>query len=99
MPETGIPLTKNAAGRRVPESVNGRPQTPYQGVGCYRPEARKAAPPIRSCTDYPDDGDKRLPDLTAALEACGVTGVITGKALYSGTLDFKEALAMAHSKE
>ncbi len=33
------------------------------------------------------------------LEASGVTGVITGKALYSGTLDFKEALTVAQSKE
>lgn len=29
------------------------------------------------------------------LEICGVIGVITGKALYSGTLDFKEALSVA----
>jgi phosphoribosylformimino-5-aminoimidazole carboxamide ribotide isomerase len=28
------------------------------------------------------------------LEASGVTGIITGKALYSGTLDFKEALSI-----
>ena len=33
------------------------------------------------------------------LEACGVTGVITGKALYSGTLDFAEAVSMAQSKQ
>jgi phosphoribosylformimino-5-aminoimidazole carboxamide ribotide isomerase len=33
------------------------------------------------------------------LEASGVTGVITGKALYSGTLDFKEALSVAQLKE
>ena len=32
------------------------------------------------------------------LEAFGVIGVITGKALYSGTLDFKEALAVAQFK-
>jgi phosphoribosylformimino-5-aminoimidazole carboxamide ribotide isomerase len=32
------------------------------------------------------------------LEAVGVIGVITGKALYSGALDFKEALAAAQSK-
>jgi phosphoribosylformimino-5-aminoimidazole carboxamide ribotide isomerase len=32
------------------------------------------------------------------LEASGVTGVITGKALYSGTLDFKEALSVARKK-
>jgi phosphoribosylformimino-5-aminoimidazole carboxamide ribotide isomerase len=33
------------------------------------------------------------------LEACGVIGVITGKALYSGTLDFKEALSVAQFKK
>jgi len=33
------------------------------------------------------------------LEACGVIGVITGKALYSGTLDFEESLAVAQSKK
>jgi phosphoribosylformimino-5-aminoimidazole carboxamide ribotide isomerase len=32
------------------------------------------------------------------LEAVGVTGIITGKALYSGTLDFKEALRVVRSK-
>jgi len=32
------------------------------------------------------------------LEASGVVGVITGKALYSGTLDFREALAAAKSQ-
>jgi len=32
------------------------------------------------------------------LESVGVIGVITGQALYSGTLDFKEALAVAQSK-
>jgi len=33
------------------------------------------------------------------LEAAGVTGIITGKALYSGTLDFKEALRVVKSKD
>ena len=33
------------------------------------------------------------------LESCGVTGVITGKALYSGTLDFAEAVSMAQSRQ
>jgi phosphoribosylformimino-5-aminoimidazole carboxamide ribotide isomerase len=32
------------------------------------------------------------------LAASGVTGVITGKALYSGTLDFKEALSVVRKK-
>ena len=30
-----------------------------------------------------------------SLESCGVIGVITGKAIYSGTLDFKEAVGIA----
>ena len=33
------------------------------------------------------------------LETVGVIGVITGKALYSGTLDFKESIAVARSAE
>jgi phosphoribosylformimino-5-aminoimidazole carboxamide ribotide isomerase len=32
------------------------------------------------------------------LKSCGVIGVITGKALYSGTLDFKESLALIRSE-
>jgi phosphoribosylformimino-5-aminoimidazole carboxamide ribotide isomerase len=32
------------------------------------------------------------------LETVGVVGVITGKALYSGSLDFEEALSLARSK-
>ena len=33
------------------------------------------------------------------LEKVGVTGVITGKALYSGTLDFKQALSLVQSAQ
>ena len=67
MPETGIPTSENAAGRLVPASVNGMDQVPFQGVGGYHPEGWKTAPPIRSCADYPDNGDKRQVDLTAAI--------------------------------
>ncbi len=77
MPESDIPLTINAAGRSVPESVNGKPQIPFRGVGLHIPEGSKAAPPLRSCADYPADGDKRLPDLIAALEACGLEDNMT----------------------
>ncbi len=55
-------LTINAAGRRVPTSVNGREQIAYQGVNGYAPEGVKAAPPIRSNRDYPANGDKRVAD-------------------------------------
>jgi citrate lyase subunit alpha/citrate CoA-transferase len=62
----------NAAGRRVPCEVNGREQTPYQGVGGLDPAGTKWAPSIRSCRDYPADGDKRVSSLREALERCGL---------------------------
>ena len=46
-------LVKNAAGRLVPNEVNGKPAIPYQGIGKFLPTGRKAAPPIASCSDYP----------------------------------------------
>ncbi len=70
-------LVRNAAGRLVPTEVNGKAQVPYQGVGAFRPEGRKAAPPIRSCRDYPPDGDKRVADLRTALERCGLRDGMT----------------------
>ncbi|MEZ4651303.1 MAG: citrate lyase subunit alpha [Candidatus Eisenbacteria bacterium] len=65
-------LVRNAAGRMVPTEVNGKPQTPYGGVGAYIPEGTKAAPPVRRCADYPTNGDKRVADLRTALEKCGL---------------------------
>ena len=56
----------------VPAMVNGKPQIPYIGVGKYQPRGRKAAPPIRSNKDYPENGDKRVPDLETALRKCGL---------------------------
>ena len=61
MPEQKIARERNAAGRMVPVSVNGRPQVPFQGVGAWRPEGRRAAPPVRSSADYPADGDRYRP--------------------------------------
>src|ERR1035441_3328371 len=65
-------LVANAAGRIVPETVNGRPQVPYMGVGKYRPLDGKASPPIRTAADYPENGDKLVPDLESALRKCGL---------------------------
>src|ERR1700757_2986877 len=67
-----VELAYNAAQRRVPAMVNGRPQIPYLGVGKYQPRGRKQAPPIRSSKDYPENGDKRVPDLETALRKCGL---------------------------
>lgn len=65
-------LLANAAGRIVPEVVNGHPQVTYQGVGKYRPIGRKASPPIQTAADYPEDGNKLVSDLETALRKCGL---------------------------
>ncbi len=62
-----VELAQNAAARAVPSMVNGKPQIPYLGIGKYQPRVRKPAPPVRSSKDYPENGDKRLPDLESAL--------------------------------
>ena len=51
-------LVENAVGRLVPTEINGKPAVPFQGVGKHRPTGRKATPLIRSCADYPADGNK-----------------------------------------
>jgi citrate lyase subunit alpha/citrate CoA-transferase len=66
-------LVANVLGRDVPTEVNDRPQTPFAGVGAHVPRAAKAGPPVRSCRDYPLDGDKRVDSLEEAFELCGLT--------------------------
>ncbi|MGQ9810760.1 MAG: citrate lyase subunit alpha [bacterium] len=70
-------MVKNAAGRFVPTEVNGRSQIPFAGVGKYKPIGRKAAPPIASCIDYPNDGNKVVKDLRTALELAGLRDGMT----------------------
>jgi citrate lyase subunit alpha/citrate CoA-transferase len=70
--KTAVELVRNAAGRAVPVVVNGAAQTPYRGVGAELPSGAKHGPPIRSCREFPADGDKRAPDLRTALERCGL---------------------------
>ncbi len=72
-----VEMVQNAAGRRVPSVVNGREQAAYAGIGKRAPEGRKHAPPIRSCADYPANGDKRVPDLETALKLCGLRDGMT----------------------
>ncbi|MCL7975980.1 MAG: citrate lyase subunit alpha [marine benthic group bacterium] len=67
----------NAAGRRVPMDVNGHVALPFEGVGMHRPAGPKHGPPIRSCSGYPANGDKRVPDLKTALERCGLRDGMT----------------------
>lgn len=72
-----VELVRNAAGRRVPTLVNGQPQVPYKGVGGHRAEGDKHGPPIRSCTDYPVTGDKRVANLETAFKKCGLRDGMT----------------------
>ncbi len=70
-------LIKNAAGRMVPRLINGVEQTPFMGVGKYRPTGRKAALPIASCADHPSDGNKQVADIKTALLKCGIQDGMT----------------------
>ncbi|MDK9700268.1 MAG: citrate lyase subunit alpha [bacterium] len=70
-------MITNSANRPVPEIVNGIESVPFQGVGKYQPTGRKAAPPIRSCQNYPLDGNKIVPSLRDALIKCGLRDGMT----------------------
>ena len=77
MSKQDIKLVKNAAGRMVPEVVNGEKQTPYMGVGKFKPTGRRYGPPLASCADYPDDGNKLVKDLKEALIKAGLKDGMT----------------------
>lgn len=72
-----VKLVKNAAGRLVPLKINGQPAVPFKGVGKYKPAGRKYGPPIPSCADYPDDGNKLVDSLKEALVKCGLRDGMT----------------------
>lgn len=69
--------TINAAGRSVPQEINGNPVIPFKGVGRHRPVGRKYCPPIPTCADYPDDGNKVTGSLEEALRKCGLKDGMT----------------------
>ncbi|MBI9069964.1 MAG: citrate lyase subunit alpha [Melioribacteraceae bacterium] len=70
-------MIKNAAGRMVPSEVNGVEQIPFKGIGKYKPTGNKAKPPIRTCADYPADGNKIVKDLKTALKKAGLKNGMT----------------------
>lgn len=65
-------LVKNAAGRIVPTEINGVSHQSYLGIGKYKPNGRKYAPRISSCSDFPDDGNKTIATLKDALIKSGL---------------------------
>lgn len=70
-------MVVNAAGRSVPQEINGEKVIPYMGVGKYKPTGCKHAPPIPSCAEYPANGDKRCPSLRDALIRSGLRDGMT----------------------
>jgi citrate lyase subunit alpha/citrate CoA-transferase len=72
-----VPSVINAAGRSVPTEVNGKPVIPFMGAGKYKPHGNKYGPPIPSCTDFPDDGNKVVSTLEEALLRCGIRNGMT----------------------
>ncbi len=70
-------LIKNTAGRFIPTKVNGVEQTPFKGIDKYKPKGNKAKPPIRSCADYPSNGNKVVINLKEALIKAGLKNGIT----------------------
>jgi citrate lyase subunit alpha / citrate CoA-transferase len=67
----------NAAGRSVPEMINGEPAIPFKGVGKHRPDGRKYGPPVPTCIDFPEDGNKLAANLCEALQKCGLKDGMT----------------------
>ena len=70
-------LTVNAAGRQVLTQINGEDHHPFNGVNGHRPSGNKAKPPIRTCMDYPMDGDKRVASIKEALKKAGLRDGMT----------------------
>jgi len=70
-------LVKNALGRLVPVEINGQKQIPFKGVNKFKPLGTKAKPPVRTCIDYPEDGNKLVKNLKEALKKCGLKDGIT----------------------
>ena len=70
-------LIQNAAGRLVPQFINGVEHSPYLGVGKYRPTGRKTAPSIATCAEYPPDGNKVVDSIKTALQKCGLKDGMT----------------------
>lgn len=70
-------LVKNAAGRLVPTKINNEKLIPFKGVNKHRPTSNKAKPPIRTCIDYPWDGNKVVKNLKEAFKKAGLKDGMT----------------------
>ncbi|MBN2891762.1 MAG: citrate lyase subunit alpha [Bacteroidales bacterium] len=73
---TNYKLVKNAAGRLVPDNVNGEAAIPFMGVDKYKTEGRIYGKKISRIADYPN-GDKRVATLRDALISSGLRDGMT----------------------
>ncbi len=70
-------LVKNAAGRMVPDHINGQPVIPFKGVGKHTPVGNRHAPRLTTNIDYPADGNKLAASLKEALVKAGLRDGMT----------------------
>ena len=70
-------LIKNAAGRLVPTIINGQKQIPFKGIDKFKSSGRITNSPIRSCAEYPADGNKEVQSLKDALKKAGLKDGMT----------------------
>ncbi len=61
----------------VPRTVNGISQLPYKGVDTARPAGNISGPRIRSCAEFPSDGNKVVKSLEEALKKAGLKSGMT----------------------
>ncbi len=72
-----IKLKKNVVGRLIPTEINGEKVIPFKGLGQHRPDGRRYSPPIATCIDYADDGNKIVNSLKEALQLAGLRDGMT----------------------
>ncbi len=72
-----VKTVMNAAGREVPVEINGKPAVPFMGIGKYRPVGNKYGPPVPTCIDFPENGNKVVVSLDEALRLCGLKDGMT----------------------
>ena len=70
-------LIKNAIGRMVPDEINGEKQIPFMGVNKYKPEGYTTGTKIKSCFEYPFDGNKVVASIKEALVNAGIKDGMT----------------------
>jgi len=70
-------LIKNAAGRLVPSIISNQKQIPFKGVDKFKSKKRIIYTPIKTCAEYPADGNKVIKNLKDALKKAGLKDGMT----------------------